>query len=406
MIYPKSRRFGISNYPALILILLIVMLSSYRIPIPDAFAMSPPFARQVITDVPHDWDASPLDDISNCTGIQHYITYPDLEAISYFSDGKTLNATLWLSAPFEEKPFGHVPSYSMYIHINSFYESTQPDYEVTVFWDIDSHNWTRDVIELSSNDSRIVSETRNFTNFFDNNPEAGGKAKGRVTLNFNLQSINSPDSYIGFFSLEDRFSKNENQCLIVDDSDNAIYVPIPEFTVSTMPNSVELRPGDVKDVQLRVNSSIHSSPRITFSTNQSSGIEVNLVPKQEFLTPAAMTTSFLHLKALTNATYRYNAPYTIRILPNASFPKIGSTLLRGKSTINQMSATIPLKTAYLTVTILPPIGPLDAIKDTFVSWTPITAFYPIAAAVVGISLWVFAKIRKKRENKGSWEEYE
>jgi len=122
---------------------------------------------------------------------------------------------------------------------------------------------------------------------------------------------------------------------------------------------VELRPRDEKDVQLRVNSTIHSTPNIAFSTNQSQGIQVNLVPKQEFLTPAAMTTSFLHLKVLTNAVYRYDVPYTIGIFPNVSFPKIDSTLVRGKSSTNQMSATIPIKTSYLTVTILPPISFFD-----------------------------------------------
>ncbi len=387
------------DYVVLPLIVLITTMLLSKLPSREAFATSPSFARQVITDASRDWDASPLDNASNCKGIRHDIPFPDLESVSYFSNGKSLNATLWLSAPFEEKPspFWRSPSYSMFIHINSFYETNIPDYEVTIKWDPISSTWNRQLLEWSSNDTRVLAQKDNYTGFFDNNPEGSGKAKGRVNLSFNLDSINSPDNYLGFFRISDVSMKGQNHCLLNDDSDNAMYVPIPEFTVSTSPSSVQLRPGDEKDVELKVNSTIHSTPRISFSTNQTHGIELNLIPKEEFLTPAAMTASFLHIKVLQNATFRYNVPYTIQILPNVSFPKIDSNLVKGKN--SKMSATIPIPRSYLTITVLPPLTLLEQIRNTWETWgSPISGFYTLIAAIAaGSSPWILRKIRQERK---------
>jgi hypothetical protein len=58
----------------------------------SVFAITPAFPHKIIIDAPHDWGVLPLDDISNCDYVQKHkniITYPDLESISYFSDGRT-----------------------------------------------------------------------------------------------------------------------------------------------------------------------------------------------------------------------------------------------------------------------------------------------------------------------------
>ncbi len=368
------------------------------------FAISPIFSHQVITDAPHDWDISPADSVSNCTYLQknkNIITYPDLESISYFSDGKTLNATLWLSGLFEEKPsMGEIPSYSMFININSFYGTRIPDYEVSIKWDPLSSTWNKVVTEWSANDTRVIYEKDNVTGFFDNDPLESGKAKGHVNLSLDLASINYPDSYLGYFSIANSFSYKNNHCFVHDDSDNALYVPIPQFTISTSPNSIDLRPGEEgKDVELRVNSTIHSTPKLSFFTNQTRGIEVDLIPKEERLTPAAMTTSFLHVKVLGNTTFRYHVPYTIQLLSNISFPKIDSNLIKGINKNNRMSATIPLQPSYLTVTILPPLQFSDYFKNLWDAWgSPIGFFYTLITTIgVGVSSWIINKIRKGRK---------
>ena len=44
--------------------------------------------------------------------------YTDITSVDYFSDGKTLNATLWLLFPFKEVPPMHEVDYGMFIDTN------------------------------------------------------------------------------------------------------------------------------------------------------------------------------------------------------------------------------------------------------------------------------------------------
>jgi len=85
----------------------------------EVFAASPTFVRQVITDTsPNDWFLLPSNDtavlnsdgrifafnmanLSQCQiGPYKDFPPPDLSGVSYFSNGTTLNSTLWLSGPF------------------------------------------------------------------------------------------------------------------------------------------------------------------------------------------------------------------------------------------------------------------------------------------------------------------
>ena len=76
----------------------------------EIYAISPVFPRQVIIDGSNDWNysnflASPSSKLnsSQCNQNQSFFSStPDIEEINYLSDGKTLNATIWLSSAFKE----------------------------------------------------------------------------------------------------------------------------------------------------------------------------------------------------------------------------------------------------------------------------------------------------------------
>jgi hypothetical protein len=93
----------------------------------DVAAQSPSFVRQeIVDDTLNDWlvwkgSSSPLSnssnitthsgvvselntvqDISECRTLNNSFFSPDIESVSYISDGNTLNATVWLTDPFEE----------------------------------------------------------------------------------------------------------------------------------------------------------------------------------------------------------------------------------------------------------------------------------------------------------------
>ena len=88
---------------------------------PDA--ESPSFVRQIIIDSPDDWFVVKTSQksvfVNGADGNKYLIPtgenatqcgaeknrFPDITSVSYFSDGKSLNATLWLHTPFYGAPF-------------------------------------------------------------------------------------------------------------------------------------------------------------------------------------------------------------------------------------------------------------------------------------------------------------
>jgi hypothetical protein len=100
-------------------------------------------------------------------------------AVKYFSNDRTLNATHWLSSPFEESSLQRVRNYEMLIDVDSAYDIGQ-DYQVVISADALTKAWTR-IVRVSSptpgenkiidpGESKILNQTNNCTGFYE-----GGK---------------------------------------------------------------------------------------------------------------------------------------------------------------------------------------------------------------------------------------
>jgi hypothetical protein len=103
----RQSHSGILLLPLLVLTALTIALAYLQ---DEVYAISPSFPRQVIIDGSNDWDSSnflssPSSKLnsSQCNPDRSFFSStPDIEEINYLSDGKTLNATIWLSSAFEE----------------------------------------------------------------------------------------------------------------------------------------------------------------------------------------------------------------------------------------------------------------------------------------------------------------
>jgi hypothetical protein len=112
----------------------MIIISSFQAYVSTpVLAQSPSFVRQEIVDLPDDWVfwmGSSSSSLPNKTQLTNHdgnvvsvdkatkssecgmgddndndITFlPDIQSVSYISDGKKLNATVWLTSPFEEPP--------------------------------------------------------------------------------------------------------------------------------------------------------------------------------------------------------------------------------------------------------------------------------------------------------------
>jgi hypothetical protein len=98
---------NVTNFLFLLIVIIFILSIFFQ---NEVDAISPGFPRQVIIDGSKDWFPKNLlktpDSKINSTQCNEnksfFSTYPDIEEINYLSDGKFLNATVWLSSFFEE----------------------------------------------------------------------------------------------------------------------------------------------------------------------------------------------------------------------------------------------------------------------------------------------------------------
>jgi hypothetical protein len=125
---------------------LIIMTLFVFILYQTVFALSPSFPIQGIILHADNWQLNPVSitkNMTECKEGQQHIRFPNIQAVSYYSDGKTLFATLWLSSKFkdiDDKTEQH-RSYAFFIVSDSVYNANQ-SYEVSLDWNFSNPNDT------------------------------------------------------------------------------------------------------------------------------------------------------------------------------------------------------------------------------------------------------------------------
>ena len=148
-----------------LLCFLISFTFVHQLTINEVYALSPAILEQEITDNRTDWINMSKNDITK-KGERN----TDIIAVDYFSDGKTLNATLWLLFPFKEIPKQKEVDYGIFIDsdFNSKTGFGGIDYKVEIQWDNETKTWNK-VIKTWSRygQERLIDATNNFTNFYE-----------------------------------------------------------------------------------------------------------------------------------------------------------------------------------------------------------------------------------------------
>jgi hypothetical protein len=327
---------------------------------------------------------------------------PDMESVSYVSDGKTLNATLWLSSPVVEnslsKPLNYSQgnlsmlkkNYGMAIDVESDNEGQGGDYLLLIQWDNNTKTWIKELFELGSEgsaDYRSLDRTYNHTDFFD-------KGKNYIVFSLDLDSINSPDRYSILFAPFDEFLINDLYCNIGDFT-AWYHIPPPSYNVTVSPSTLNLRPGEQKDIQVNLKLISGISPEVILSTNQINGIETELNPDRTTIPPYGLSTSFLHVKALENATaksYSLNLYTQLNDSEAVTFLPTDSTI---EGTYKPQSKN---KTIGITIEVLPPLRFDEHINNFYNSWlVPINGIWTFVAGIAAVLAPLIIKKFTKRK---------
>ena len=123
----------------------------------------------------------------------------DILAINYFSNGETLNATLWLLSPFKNQPLNYTKlNYGMLID-SDFDKKTGfdgIDYQIEIEWDNHTRSWNKLFFQWSPyGQTRILDIKHNYSGFFL-------KDEPYVLLSADLKMMSYPSRYKVIFYAE------------------------------------------------------------------------------------------------------------------------------------------------------------------------------------------------------------
>jgi hypothetical protein len=258
--------------PLCIIILFVIILLNLM-PQANVFAQSPPFIRQEVRNPPN-W----TDMVIPRQQIKNGPAYTEINSVTYSSNGKFLNSTLWLKNLNELhkshwKPKIPYLAYGIMIDsdLNTETGDQGIDYQLEINWNHTAGKWTRTMIEYASNGQHrsIVTDITNYTKFLEN---VNGNY---IQLDLDLSKILSPPKYRVFFYAYSL--TNDFQWLL--NAVRWIYVPPIEFKMWTLPSSIDLISGRKGTVDLYINNPTGFQSSVTLATNHTSDVKVEVENK-------------------------------------------------------------------------------------------------------------------------------
>ena len=377
-------------------IFLVLILIAHN-PLNDhnVFAESPSFSIQEINSGIH--NGIQID------GLTHAQTKPDykglldsssdIQRVTYFSDGKTLNATMWLGGGVKQNPSLYGASAAVYGELidadnNPSTGKYGVDYQQEIQWSNKTNSWNRLFVQYSSpTNFRPLDTEKNYSGFFKNN-------QTYVLLPLNLKSITSPERFrVLYYAI---LIYNESRILL--DLTPWIDIPPSQYTFSTTPDPILITQGQQKDVGVQLRSSSGILPKLVdFTPYQNySSINVKFNPDKLDVASIGVAPLPLRLEASSNAQI---GKYTIPILLNMS---TGSIFPSKFIQLGDLNVSIPTQgflstKGNLSISVVEPPNFDQRVKDFWSVYGSLVSL--VGAGFAGAaSTFVFEYV-KNRKNK-------
>ncbi|HEU4448150.1 MAG TPA: hypothetical protein VFR94_26000 [Nitrososphaeraceae archaeon] len=278
-------------------------------------ASSPSFPNQEIIDPDFDWIH-----MKNNSYTRNGDYSTNIESVDYYSDGKTLEAILWLYFPFQvnQSRLNEEVNYGMYIDAD-FSERTGNggiEYKFELGWNNQSKKWNKVLEKWSHYGETIVldNQTIPYTSF-------SKKDAHYVRLIADLETMLFPKKYKVVFYGEVRRDGD-----LISDYTRMVAIPPLELFVSSTPNSVELRRGETKTLEVKVNTTQGYEPTINLNATSPSKYLVADFTQNDAssdhdyilrIPSYGIATVPLTIGSTENAPI---GPFTLFIFANSSFP--------------------------------------------------------------------------------------
>lgn len=391
-----------------VLLLSIVLLLYIFQPI-SVFAVSPSFVRQTYINRHLNQWVDLRKSLSNTT---NGLPQNDMLAVSYVSDGRTLNAIFWLAGPFnKDLPYGNISkiSYGMIIDVDF---DKQPEYMVEIQKfrkDIAPSQWVKMYREFEPQVpfqhniiNNIYNIEPNYTNFY-------GNGEAYIRLSVDLGAIGYPSKYEVYFFTEERIGKINSTLddSVLDQLTDWISIPPPDVNLYPTPNSQVVHVNEEKPVLVQVNSTTNSQPVVHLFAKNQTNITLKFDKSELQIPPSGVTATTLRIKALpgadvsspelvipiyANSTFSYQPLYT---LPTPTSTSTGVAIPKNVQNRTMIS--------NLRLSIEPEKSPMDRFLDIMSRYQVIYPFLPLSF-VGGILLrhftpWIKKNIKKLKRKK-------
>jgi len=341
--------------------------------------------------------------VNGSTGDQSLSKYEDLldnssdiQKITYSSDGKAVNATLWLGGEimYDPSKFGaNLVAYGALIDIdnNPFTGKLGVDFQKEIQWTNRTSSWSDLLVEYPSGNRvnyRILELNKNDTNFIDMNTN-----QTFVPISLDLKSITSPSSFKVIYYSVVAYSNSKT----IIDLSNWINMPAPKYTFSTTPYPVVLRQGQEKIIGILLESN-SGSPKIEnyIRTGSNSPINIELNPSKFANSPTSLKITVPNEASVGN--------YIIPILTNVSIGTIfPSDYVEFTNNFKTLNISVPTEgfttiSANLTVSVIEAETISERVKEF---WGVYGALISLIGAgfAGGVSTYLFDYLKSKGRTK-------
>jgi hypothetical protein len=278
--------------------------------------------------------------------------------------------------PFSQ-PFYHKLSYSMIVQPSTIYDPLNKiangNYEIKSSLADNQTSMSSNTVEEKFSDGfeRVLYIKDN------NNNSSSFLGKRTISLSLNLRSVTLPDHYLVSFAGNETFYINKTPCIMVDHT-NWYMIPPPQYLMSTSPSSINLRPGEERDIELQLRSTnlipsivnlsvkplrqIQNLNKPTLTLNESAGVSTVAVP------PQGTATSILHIKAQNNdesvLPIAYPVSINAKITQKTPFTYFRNVTING----NSLTGNITKNYDNFTVTLLHPLTISERFSNFWSAW--------------------------------------
>jgi hypothetical protein len=389
-------------------LLQLISISNISMPIPDALADSLSFSRHEVGDDERDGI-----NINGTVGTQTTDDYKDpldnstdILKITYLSDAKNLNASLWLGGNYTSNPAvggAQAMVYGMLVDVDSNPKTgfQGVDYQLEVQWMNSLKTWNMFLGEYPSVDNpsikdpadylKILHTKGNYSDFSVNN-------KPYVTLSLPLKDVAFPTTFkVMYYAIVIYDYSN-----MVVDLGSWIDIPPMDLAISTLPNPVILRQGEQKNIaiQLKSNHGLISDVASFLPIENHSKIEIqpsntNELDRSNASTSNIGPTTFRIAVSRDAEIGEYTIPILVDISTGSIFP---SEFLR----LSNFNFSVPtkgnvLRVTNLTMSVIEPVTVQEQIKEFWGAYGGIISLVG-AGFGGGLATIVLDRLKSRKNN--------